>query len=363
MSKKILMLILISVSIVLTMYARINRSFAEFYASKVYPVFAGIISFFTSKVKFSLAEFIIIALLITVVIYLLIVLVKTLTKKSSVYFKNFFLNMSLVLSIIYFLFVLFCGINYYRYEFTYYSGLEIKESSTEELIKLCEILISDANEQRALLKTGVNGTAEIFDVDYIGTAERARKSFDNISQDYEVLNGNYPAPKPVINSSIMSQMRITGVFIPFTFEANVNVDIPEYQIPSTMLHELVHLRGFMREDEANFISYLACVNSGFDDFAYSGTMLALTHSMSALYFEDYEAFAGLYNTYSEDVRNDLRYSSNYWKQFETKVAEISNKVNDSYLKANNQDDGVKSYGRMVDLLLAYYSKGMWVCYH
>jgi hypothetical protein len=59
-----------------------------------------------------------------------------------------------------------------------------------------------------------------------------------------------------------------------------------------------------------------------------------------------------------DVKNDLMYSSNYWKQFETKVAEISNKVNDSYLKANNQDDGVKSYGRMVDLLLAYYSKGM-----
>jgi hypothetical protein len=85
-------------------------------------------------------------------------------------------------------------------------------------------------------------------------------------------------------------------------------------------------------------------------------MLALSHSMSVLYYEDYESFAELYNTYSEDVKNDLRYSSSYWKQFETKVAEISNKVNDTYLKANNQEDGVKSYGRMVDLLLAYYSK-------
>jgi hypothetical protein len=340
------------------MFARINRSFAELYALKVYPVFAELISFFTSKVKFSLAEFIIIALIMTIIIYLIIVFVKTITNKSSVYIKKFFLNMALFLSVIYFLFVLFCGINYYRNEFTYYSGLEIKESSTEDLIKLCETLIKDANEQRASLKTGISGAAEIFDNDYKGTAERARKSFNNISQEYEVLKGNYPAPKIVFNSRIMSQLRITGVFFPFTFEANVNVDIPQYQVPSTMLHELVHLRGFMREDEANFISYLACVNSGFDDFAYSGTMLALTHSMSALYYEDYEAFAGLYNTYSEDVRNDLRYSSNYWKQFETKVAEISNKVNDSYLKANNQDDGVKSYGRMVDLLLAYYSKGM-----
>jgi hypothetical protein len=340
------------------MFARINRSFAEVYALKVYPVIAELISLFTSKVKFSFAEFSIIALIMTIVIYLLIVIVKTITNKSSVYIKNFFLNMALFLSVIYFLFVLFCGINYYRNEFTYYSGLEIKESSTEDLIKLCETLIKDANEQRASLKTGLNGDAEIFDNDYRGTAERARKSFNNISQEYEVLKGSYPAPKIVFNSRIMSQLRITGVFFPFTFEANVNVDIPQYQVPSTMLHELVHLRGFMREDEANFISYLACINSGFDDFAYSGTMLALTHSMGALYYEDYEAFAALYNTYSVDVKNDLMYSSNYWKQFETKVAEISNKVNDSYLKANNQDDGVKSYGRMVDLLLAYYSKGM-----
>lgn len=356
MNNRIFMLILIPISLVLTLYARFNLSFAEFYALKVYPVFAESISFFTSKIDISVAEFILIALIIIMVIYLLIVLVKTVTMKSFIYIKNFFLNTAAALSLIYFLFVLFCGINYYRYEFTYYSGLKINESSTQDLIELCEILINDANEQRALLKTGPNGTAEIFDVNYKGTAERAKNAFDNISQEYEVLKGSYPSPKLVANSRFMSQMRITGVFFPFTFEANVNVDVPEYQVPSTMLHELVHLRGFMREDEANFISYLACINSGFDDFAYSGTMLALSHSMSALYYEDYDAFSRLYNSYSEEVKADLRYSSNYWKQFETKVAEISNKVNDSYLKANNQEDGVKSYGRMVDLLLAYYSK-------
>jgi hypothetical protein len=134
----------------------------------------------------------------------------------------------------------------------------------------------------------------------------------------------------------------------------VNVDIPPYQIPATMLHELVHLRGFMREDEANFISYLSCINSDFEDFAYSGTMLALTYSMNALYAEDPDAYAILRDTYSQEVRNDMIYSWNYWKNFDTKVAEVSNNINDAYLKANNQEDGVKSYGRMVDLLLAYY---------
>lgn len=355
MNKRVFILMLMPVSLLLTLYARFNLSFAEFYALKVYPIFAGAISFFSSKIKFSLAEFILIALIITIIIYFLITLTETVIKKSPQYLKNFFLNIAVSLSLIYFLFVLFCGINYYRNEFTYYSGLEIKESSTEELINLCEILINDANEARAKLNTSSDGTAELFDIDYSGTSERAKKSFDNISGKYDVLKGNYPPPKLVMFSNVMSHMRITGMFFPFTFEANVNADIPPYQVPSVMLHELVHLRGFMREDEANFISYLACINSGLDDFAYSGTMLALSYAMSSLYYEDYDAFLNLYGKYSEDVRNDLGYSSNYWKQYETRVAEISNKVNDSYLKANNQDDGVKSYGRMVDLLLAYYS--------
>jgi hypothetical protein len=254
------------------------------------------------------------------------------------------------------LFVLFCGINYYRNEFTAYSSLEIKPSSEEELIELCTVLIDDANNLREDIKSDTDGTSLLLDENYYQTAARAKESFDNISSKYSILEGKYPAPKPVFFSKAMSYMRITGIFFPFTFEANVNVDIPSYEIPSTMCHELSHLRGFMREDEANFISYLACVNSGYSDFAYSGTMLALTYSMNALYKEDQEKFRELYGTYSEGVKVDLNYSSLYWNQFETKVAEISNKVNDTYLKANNQEDGTQSYGRMVDLLLAYYRK-------
>ena len=51
---------------------------------------------------------------------------------------------------------------------------------------------------------------------------------------------------------------------------------------------------------------------------------------------------------------DFQYNNLYWRQFEGAVAEVSTKINDSYLKANFQNDGVQSYGRMVDLLLADY---------
>ena len=355
MDKRVVILTLVPVSLALTLIAGLNQGFAEFYALNIYPVLAGAISFFSSKVKFSIGEFLIICLMAALIIYFVYTLVHTLAEKSPQYFKGFFLNIASFLSIVYFMYVLFCGINYHRHEFTYYSGLEIRESSEEELINLCEILINNANNARSGLGTGSEGTAMIYGENYYDTSERAKNVFNKISGEYTVLKGNYPSPKLVTFSKAMSYMNITGIFFPFTFEANVNADIPPYQVPAVMLHELAHLRGFMREDEANFISYLACINSGYDDFAYSGTMLALSHAMNSLYYEDYDTYLNLYDRYSDEVRNDLKYSLNYWKHYETRVAEVSDRINDSYLKANNQNDGVKSYGRMVNLLLAFYS--------
>lgn len=350
--KRLLFLILIPISFILVQIAMNNIYFAEYYSTKIYSKIAQAISFFTSILPFSLVEILIILLVVALIIYTITVVIKTIHYKSWKYIKEFIINLGVSASILYFLFTLFCGLNYYRYEFTVYSELDVRESSKEELVMLCENLIEKANYLRTKVNMNEDGIAALDDKSYYETAKRAQYSSDNLSNKYEILKGNYPKPKPVLLSKLMSEANITGIFVPFTFEANVNIDIPSYTIPSTMCHELSHIRGFMREDEANFISYLACVNSGYDDFAYSGTMLALTYSMNALYIEDYDSFEKLYYKYSEDVQKDIKYKTNYWKQFETKIAEISTKVNDTYLKANNQDDGVRSYGRMVDLLLA-----------
>lgn len=354
MKKRWFFLWLIPISVLLIIFAKNNLSYAEYYSVNIYPFFVKTFGVFSIKSSESAAELIIFALIMTILILTAVIIIESIKYKTLKYIIRYIFGLASFFSVMYFLFVLFCGINYYRYEFTHYSGLEIQKSTKQELIKLCEILIEDANEYRAKLSTNNSGTAELFDNNYYGTAERAKNAMNRVSEEYKILKGNFSTPKPVRQSKVMSYLGITGMFFPYTFEANINVHIPPYQIPSVMLHELVHLRGFMREDEANFISYLASIKSGYDDFYYSGTMTALTHSMNALYSEDYDTFVKLYNLYSEDVKRDMEYSRSYWKQFDTKVAEVANKVNDTYLKANNQHDGVRSYGRMVDLLLAYY---------
>ena len=54
------------------------------------------------------------------------------------------------------------------------------------------------------------------------------------------------------------------------------------------------------------------------------------------------------------INRALTANNRFWDQYEGKIAEAATQANDTYLKMNNQEEGVKSYGRVVDLMLAYY---------
>ncbi len=57
-------------------------------------------------------------------------------------------NLLCGLSLTLFMFVMLAGMNYYRYSFTHYSGLEIRNSTVDELYALTESLVKQANEYR-----------------------------------------------------------------------------------------------------------------------------------------------------------------------------------------------------------------------
>ena len=56
----------------------------------------------------------------------------------------------------------------------------------------------------------------------------------------------------------------------------------------------------------------------------------------------------------EKVRGDLESYSSFFDKYRDSVAsEVTGNLNDSYLQANGQKDGTKSYGMIVDLTVAY----------
>ena len=183
-----------------------------------------------------------------------------------------------------------------------------------------------------------------------------QRAMEKLGQRYHRLSGHYPYPKPILNTWILSVQQTTGVYSPFTVEANYNRDIAYYDIPFTICHELSHLRGYMQEEEANFIGVLATI--GADDlyFNYSGYVSAWVYAGNALARIDSTAFATLYARINARTRQDMLYNNAYWQQFEGKPAEAHEQLNDAYLKMQGQATGVRSYGHVTDLMLEYFAK-------
>lgn len=352
--RRIWLLLLYPVAAGLIFFASKYEFFAEWYADTIYPVISRIGNNLTGLAPFSVGEvlvYIFIIMVPAVFIRFFIHLVKKKENRGETTIK-FCINLACFTGIVFFLFAVNCGTNYYRSTFAQTSGLEVKQSGETELVRLCKNLAADSDNFRTKVKTDSQSVMKLNSKNFSQNAQDARKAFDSLSKDYPLLWAGYSAPKPVISSKLMSFCNITGIFFPFTFEANVNTDVPDYTIPFTMCHELSHLRGFMREDEANFISYLACEKSVNPDFQYSGAVSAFTYASNALYSVDSSAANTVYAQLSAGVKKDLEYNSAYWDKFKGPAADAANSVNNSYLRANDQKDGVQSYGRMVDLLLA-----------
>ena len=239
------------------------------------------------------------------------------------------------------LFMALQGLNYSRPTFAELAGYgpalqEVRalpaEERAERLTSLCEELGRRVDESRATLGPVSDGWLR----SRPSTTGDAAGDFPAMARaatsQVRALNDRYPGlfavgfsdPKPVLASRAMSLMGITGVYFPYTAEANVSCDWPRLSIPATMGHELAHRAGFMREDEANYIGYLACAASDDPLARYSGYTVA----------GDRAALADMAAGYRGPLQD------------------LGDAVNDGYLKANGQRAGTASYSLMVDLLLA-----------
>ena len=74
--------------------------------------------------------------------------------------------------------------------------------------------------------------------------------------------------------------------------------------------------------------------------------------LSALSRTNRDSAREIMNSLDAGVDRDLSAINAYLNQYNTPIQQISRRVNDAYLKSQGQRDGVMSYGRMVDLLIA-----------
>ena len=356
-------LLLIPVSLVIIFICKLSPFVAEYiFARGIYRVLAIIIGCITRWFPFSVAE-LCLYLLPILAIYILVRFVCNILKAKGrriVILVKGILNLLCVVSVGIFAFVLLCGTNYYRYRFETYLDYKVEEYTKDDLYRLCDYLVEKVNEARENVQLDKDGHMKLSYEDTDEFLDVAGEVMHDFAKDYPALRYSTGEVKSVLAARLMSYTNTVGIYIPFTMEANVNLDPVSYNHPADAVHELAHLRGIMLEDEANYIAYLACVNSDEPDFVYSGYMLAYIYASNQLYNEDISLHEKVNKKLSDGVRKDLIANSQYWKQFETptgkKISEASNKVNNTYLNLNGQEEGTKSYGMIVDLLIAEFKE-------
>jgi hypothetical protein len=248
------------------------------------------------------------------------------------------------------LFLLVWGLNYQRVTFGQLAGLPVRPSEKNELITLTADLIDSANRWREGLPEDERGALRLAD-GAPGALTRTPLGVAAFTRAYPWLPRPAIRPKAAWSSPLLARLGILGFYSPLTAEAHVDVDAPASDIPFCSAHEVAHELGFAREDEANYVGYLICRLHPDADFAYSGAYIASSHALAALRSVDRAEARRLDSRRSPAVKRDVAASAAWLARYKGPVMNAARRVNDAYLRTQGQE-GVRSYGRMVDLLLA-----------
>ena len=181
------------------------------------------------------------------------------------------------------------------------------------------------------------------------TAALLNECYNSLRADY--FSPYAVEPKAVALSVGMSYLGITGIFFPFTGEANVNINIPAYALPVTMAHEMAHAKGVARENEANITAYVLCITAEDPSLEYSGLMNAVAVLLNSLGESEYRE---LYETLAPEVRREYANASEHYARYDSWLENLSSLLNDLFLKSNGVAGGVRSYGYTVQSLVALY---------
>ena len=339
-----------------------STSFADWYRTYIYPVWVATYGRLTSLFPFSVGEILIMIAVFgipasLIAMTVLLIIKKGRRKKVGKVFGYIYLW---IITFVVVVQVNNCFVLYQASDFAKVNGIPVNEHTDKQLEQLCDAIVEKVNEAAKKVERDKDKRI-VMNCDF---DETARKAVKNLSSEFKNLDGYYVRPKPIMCSFFMSQMDFTGIYFPFSMEANYNNDFYKAKLPCTVCHELAHTKGYIQEDEANFIAFLACIRSDDPYYNYAGYLTALTYVRNKIFdYADDDKKAKIDSAICDEVWADIEANREYWDSVKNAkdtvfnsqtVSEISGNFMEANLKANGVTDGRKSYGRMVDLMLNYY---------
>lgn len=361
-----------------------SREFCDYYVSNIFPVWLNTYGKWTSTFPFSVGEIMIVLAVTLLVVFVMLGLIAVIflckrkaARKKQVWtvgceyrwlrfmrgYRRYNTFFACLLVAITWIMTLNCYILYHcsTFEEKYWEDVVTKEEYTiEELGMLRDFVVTRVNQYAKMMERDENGL-----IIYDGNMEEeAIRAMQNLGEKYPQLSGFYTTPKKISASEFLSQQYMKGYYFPFSMEANYNDVMYIMSKPATMCHELAHTKGFIYEDEANLIAFLACLHSDDLMFQYSGYLSVLNYIDNDFYKSIGEN-KQVYNSHvkiSSQVKKDRVFlTEDAWTKVEKKAVistKTLKKASDTFtnttLVLNGVEQGSASYREVVGLLLDYY---------
>ncbi len=327
-------------------------SFSDFFNMTFGAFFRFLLAKLTGWFPFSLAE-VLIVLLPFIFAFLVVMTVKQMKKGAAARIR-FLASVLAAITFFYSSFVLTFATAYRGSTLDVKLSLERMPVGAEELYDTSYIVLKELSELEKNTEFSENGFS-VMPYSLSELNEKLNSAYSKACEKYSFLQKMNSNVKGIILSEPMTYTHISGVYTFFTGEANLNINFPDYVLPYTMAHEMAHQRGIARENEANFIAFLVCLESDDEYVRYSAYLNMFEYLTNALYKADKSKYKEIAALLPDRIRRELIAYSEFFEKYEDNVvSDVSNAVNNSYLVSQGQVSGTRSYGLVVDLAVAYY---------
>lgn len=316
---------------------------SSWWVKNVAIYYHNIIGFITNIFPFAFFEIVVLLLVILLIIRLVQLFKAIMMKNMALIFKKIYKIITFALNLL-FIYTAIAGVAYYREAIPLpsYEGKMTQELVTEAL----DYYLNDYNSlSKKFERTAKNVSRCPYTFNQLSSL--MQKEMKRLDDNQYFTKHNAKAKGSWI-SPLLSELQITGINFAFTSEANVNTAMPWIDLPFTIAHEIAHMKGVLRENDANLTALYICVTSQDDYVRYSGYFRGFYSLLEIKQLTNSNEYLHYINNLSPEIIYDNRDYVDYFNDHDL-LSKLSYYINNIYLKVFGQKDGMGSYDDKSDV--------------
>ncbi|HKX29883.1 MAG TPA: DUF3810 domain-containing protein [Blastocatellia bacterium] len=256
--------------------------------------------------------------------------------------------------VLFIIFLVLWGYNYQRPAIAETLGLERRPARSDELQVMALQIVKGINDNYSKGREGqdLNGVTRLpYGRETLN--QRVEDAFRRVRFLGDLGPTGLGRAKPLYFSHLASMMGFGGVYMPFTGEATFNTEVPPCEQPFMIANQKAHQLGYAREDEANFIAYVVCINADDPFVRYSGFL----HGVKVLGYLERGAVGRYREKIDPGPSADLEASGRFWESSRSQpVHGMAVWSLGMFLRLNGVRRGMANYDQDLPLIIGYYLK-------